>query len=138
MQKIILCLLLLSLVAAAPKVTLIAGGGPAPDGSPAKDAALHEPFAVDFDKSGNLFIAEYGGHSVRKISPDGLISTIAGNGQEGFAGDGGLSTKSQLAHPHSLVVAPNGDIYIADTGNRRVRRIDAQTSIITTFAGTGE
>lgn len=138
MRQSILSLMFLMLIAASPKVTLIAGGGTGGDGSQAKDAKLNEPFAVDFDKSGNLFIAEYGSHSIRKISPDGLISTIAGNGQEGFAGDGGPSNKSQLAHPHSLVVAPNGDIYIADTGNRRVRKIDAKTNIITTIAGTGE
>jgi DNA-binding beta-propeller fold protein YncE len=93
---------------------------------------------VSSDPSGNLFIVEMTGQRVRKVDSQGHLSTVAGTGQTGSAGDGGPARKAQFNGPHSLAVATNGDIYVADTWNNRVRKIDYQTDVITTIAGTGQ
>ena len=142
MRKLIVAaaVLLTSLAGAAraDKLVLVGGTGDGGDGGPATKAKLVAPFAVGSDAAGNLYLSEYEGQRIRKIAPDGIISTIAGNGTKGFAGDGGPATASQISGPHHLLVAPAGDVYIADTYNNRVRKIDGKTGIISTVAGTGQ
>jgi DNA-binding beta-propeller fold protein YncE len=125
-------------VVRAEKVVLVAGGGTKPDGSPATEAKLTTPFAVDFDKAGNLFFVEMTGQRVRKIDPKGILTTLGGDGEKGSGGDGGPAAKAQFNGMHHLAVAPNGDLYIADTWNNRIRKIDAKTGLITNFLGTGK
>lgn len=99
---------------------------------------VESPFGVDFDRDGNLYLVELTGHRVKKIDRSGNVTTIAGTGRKGEAGDGGPAAEAELNGPHALALAPNGDIYVADTWNNRVRRIEAKTGRIGTFAGTGE
>lgn len=122
----------------ADKLVLVAGGGTGKDGEPATKAAMGLPFGVAIDKQGNLFIADFSEHRVRKVDSKGVISTVAGNGNKGFAGDGGTATDGEFNGMHDLVVADNGDVYVADSYNLRVRRIDAKTGTLSTVAGNGE
>lgn len=101
-------------------------------------ADLRVPFGVDFDNAGNAYVVEYEGHRVLKIDAKGNLTTIAGTGVKGFGGDSGPAIKAQFSGMHGLAIAPNGDIYVADTWNNRVRKINPKTGIVTTFAGTGE
>ena len=122
--------------AADPVLTLVAG-------APAKDATplageFHEPFAIDMDAKGNLYICELVGGRVLKLDPKGKLTHIAGVGPgKAFSGDGGPAIKAQFNGMHNLVVMPNGDLLIADTWNCCVRKIAAKTNIITTIVGTG-
>ena len=84
-----------------------------------------------------MFFVELTGNRVRKIGPDGLVTTIAGTGRKGSGGDDGPAAKAELDGPHSLAVMNNGDILVADTWNNRVRKIDARSGRITNVAGTG-
>lgn len=122
-------------------ITTVAGistSGYSGDGGPAIAAQLYDPAGLAFDSNGNLFIADYFNHAVRKITvATGIITTIAGNGTTGYSGDGGLATLAQLSTPSGVAVDSKGDIYISDLGNRVLRRVDGATGIITTFAGTG-
>jgi sugar lactone lactonase YvrE len=95
------------------------------------------PFGMDADRNGNLFIVEMTGNRVRRLDTKGRLSTVAGTGEKGYSGDGGPAAAAQFNGMHNLAVAPNGDIFLADTWNRRVRKIDGTTGIITTIAGTG-
>lgn len=106
------------------------------DGGPAKAAQLAAPRGAAYDTAGNLYIADAGNSVVRKVSPDGTISTFAGTGVQGFAGDGGAASKAELDSPSGVAFAPDGSLYIADTGNRRIRVIRADGTIAT-FAGSG-
>lgn len=117
-------------------LVLVAGGGAKGEGTRAKEAKLTAPFGVDFDKSGALYLVEMTGHRVCRIGSDGLLAVVSGNGKEGFTGDGGPAASAQLNGPHSLAIAPNGDLYVADTWNHRVRRIDPKTNAISTVVGT--
>lgn len=135
---IVACCLLHVAPARADKLVLVAGGGTADDGNPAREAKLQAPFGVDFDRAGNLFLVEFTGHRVLKMDRRGVLRTIAGTGEKGYAGDGGPAAKAQFNSMHSLAVTPTGDIYVADTWNNRVRKIDGQTGEIRTIAGTGE
>lgn len=109
------------------------------DGGPATKAMLHCPGAVAVDRRGNLYIADTMNHRVRKVdAATGVISTIAGTGQRRYSGDGGLATKAALNEPVALAVDDRGNLYIADQSNNRVRRVDLNTGLITTVAGTGE
>ena len=119
-------------------VTTIAGSGNwgySGDGGPATEARLNHPFAVAADAAGNVYVAERGGHRVRKIDPSGVITTFAGTGQRGGGGDGGPATDTPLPRPLGLAVDSDGNVYVAS--ENRVRRIDGD-GIITTFAGTGD
>ncbi len=132
-----LAVLALASVAHAGKLALVAGGGSGGDGVPATQAKLHAPFAAALDAAGNMFIAEESGR-ILKVDAKGIFKTVAGEGGKGFSGNGGPAAKAQFNFPHNLIVAPNGDLLIADTLNSCVRKIDAQTGIVTAIAGTGE
>jgi hypothetical protein len=124
----------------AQKIVLVAGGGERePQGVPATQAQLKEPFGVDFDQAGNLYIVEMAkGQRVLKMDAKGGLTTLAGTGEKGGGGDGGPALKAQFDGIHNLAIAPNDDIYLADTWNCRIRKIDAKTGIVTSIAGTGE
>lgn len=108
------------------------------DGGPAINALMQYAIAVVIDAVGNLYIAEYGGNKIRKITMStGIITTIAGTGSAGYSGDGGLAVNAQINQPWELSVDANSNVYIADHLNARVRKVDAATGIITTVAGNG-
>jgi len=107
------------------------------DGGPATVAAMYAPRSVALDHEGRLLIADTNNHRIRRVDVDGTISTIAGNGAFGFAGDGKPAIEAMLAYPWGIAVAPDGDIVLGDYLNDRVRRIDAETGIISTVAGRG-
>ena len=108
------------------------------DGGPANGALLSAPIAVTFDRGGNLLITDSGNNRIRRVdAASGVITTVVGNGTGGFSGDGGLATAAQLRAPDEVAVDEEGDLYIADTGNVRIRRVDHATTIISTVAGTG-
>jgi streptogramin lyase len=127
---------------ATKRVTTIAGNGLKAykgDGGPAVDASLNMPHELLFDAKGDLYIAERDNHVIRKVDmKTGVISTAAGTGMRGFAGDGGPGVKAQLNQPHSIVLDRDGSILICDIGNHRIRRLHLDTGIIETYAGTGE
>ncbi len=128
------------LFAQAPNsIQTIAGTGSATfggDGGQAKLASLNIAVDVSTDRSGNLFIADQFNHRIRKIAPDGSISTVAGNGTMGFAGDGGPAVNAELNTPIGVFADNLGDIYIADVGNQRIRKVNP-SGTITTVAGNG-
>jgi uncharacterized protein (TIGR03437 family) len=106
------------------------------DGGPSTQARV-EPWAVAVDSAGNLYIADRSEQRVRKVTPAGTIATVAGTGQTGYGGDNGPATAAVLSTPNDVAVDRSGNLYIADAGNNRIRRVDAATGTITTFAGTG-
>ena len=108
------------------------------DGGPATEADLNDPYEVRFDSSGNMYFVEMLNAVVRKVDArSGVISTIAGTGEEGFSGDGGPATEATFRRPHSIALDGKGGLYIADIGNHRIRLVDLDSGIVTTFAGTG-
>jgi streptogramin lyase len=111
--------------------------GPTPDG-PAKGAPVNGPRALDFDHAGNLYLVLREGNAVYKIDPKMQIKRIAGTGAKGFSGDGGPALSALLNGPKGVSVSRSGAIYLADTENHVIRRVDAKTGIISTVAGTGE
>ena len=122
-------------------ITTVAGNGNAGfsgDGGPAISAQLaNPPGGVAVDASGNLYIADANNNRVRKVSTSGIITTVAGNGASGFAGDGGQATSAQLSQPQGVAVDSSGNLYIADSNNNRVRKVSVSTGVITTLAGNG-
>jgi DNA-binding beta-propeller fold protein YncE len=125
----------------ADQVTLVAGGN-GPDGGPANQARVTKPFGLIFDQAGNLYIGQFGakteGQLVRKVDTHGIITTIAGTGKVGSGGDGGPAINGEFNFIHDIVIGPDGNLYVADSFNRKVRKIDLKTGLLTTFAGTGE
>jgi len=120
-------------------ITTIAGtstAGFTGDGGQATSAQLNQPHNVALDAAGNIYIASYADHRIRKVSTTGVISTIAGTGTAGSAGDGGQATSAQLNLPVSVTLDPAGNLYISERGNHKIRRIDT-SGVITTYAGTG-
>src|SRR5208337_2263721 len=111
--------------------TGIAGFGG--DGGPASQAQLNQPEGVAVDASGNLYIADTDNNRIRKISPNGIITTVAGNGIAGFGGDHGPASQAQLNHPEGVAVDASGNLYIADTDNDRIREV--RNGVIVTIAG---
>ena len=102
----------------------------------ATNAQLDAPTGVAVDAAGNLYIADQDNNRIRKVSPDGTITTVAGNGSAGFSGDGGPATDASLNRPLALAVDATGGLLIADSGNQRIRRVDT-SGTITTIAGSG-
>ncbi len=118
-------------------ITTVAGPGDfGGDGGAAVAAWLRNPFGVAVDGSGNLYIADWSNQRIRKVDADGSISTVAGDGTEGYSGDGGAATAAQLSGPSGVAVDGSGNLYIADSGNQRIRKVDADGAI-TTVAGDG-
>jgi sugar lactone lactonase YvrE len=122
-------------------ITTYAGNGTASysgDGGPATAAELNGPITAGIDTAGNLFIADYNNHRIRKIDAlTGIITTVAGNGIGSYSGDGGAATAAELNGPYYVRVDAVGNMIISDDNNNRIRRVDAITGIITTIAGNG-
>lgn len=121
-------------------ITTVAGTGivgDRGDGGAATSAQLSAPSGITIDGLGNLYIADPQAGRVRRVDPTGVITTVAGSGTQGFGGDGAAATSAQLAQPRGVAIDGLGNLYVADTQNHRVRRIDAVTGVITTLAGDG-
>jgi sugar lactone lactonase YvrE len=106
------------------------------DGDAATEATLNQPYDVRFDGRGNLYIADVGNHRIRRVSPAGIISTVAGNGEPGYDGDGGPATSARLRGAYGVFAHVRYGLLIADSGNDVVRQVDS-TGTIRTIAGTG-
>jgi streptogramin lyase len=123
-------------------VTTVAGSGKKGydgDGGAANRALCNEPYEVRFDAAGDMYFVEMQNHLVRKVDAvSKKISTVAGMGRPGFGGDGEKATRARLKQPHSIALDGIGGLYIADIGNHRIRRVDLQSGIIETVAGTGQ
>lgn len=120
-------------------ITTIAGTGGrgfSGDGGLAINATFEELAAIDADSAGNVFLVDALNHRIRRIDSSGVISTIAGNGTAGFSGNGGSATAASLNRPYDVKRDASGNLYIADTNNNQIRKIDS-TGTITAFAGTG-
>ena len=113
------------------------GDGYSGDSGPATKAQLSKPFGLALDKKGNLYIADRENNRVRKVNPQGIITTVAGDGGFFFMGDNGPSYRASIAGPTGVVVDKNGILYIADRNNNRIRSVDTQ-GMIRTVAGTGQ
>jgi streptogramin lyase len=113
--------------------------GYAGDGGPAASALVDEPYEIAFDKAGDLFFCDRPVHVIRKVDhATHIISTIAGTGKEGYAGDGGPSAQAQFRQPHSIAFAPDGRLLICDILNFRIRSLDVVKGVIDRWAGSGE
>ncbi|MDI9319194.1 MAG: T9SS type A sorting domain-containing protein [Phycisphaerales bacterium] len=125
----------------AQAINTIAGIGSSSfsgDGGLATSAELAQPVAVARDGSGNVYISDQGNHRIRKITfSTGVISTIAGSSTFGYSGDGGAAVSAKLYYPAGIAVDGLGNVYFADQGNHRIRKITTSTGVITTIAGTG-
>jgi RHS repeat-associated protein len=120
-------------------ITTIAGTGvqgTSGDGGPAADAQLYQPRGIAVDDDGNIYFAEVGAHCIRKIAPNGIITTVAGTGSSGFSGDGGPALNAQLSNPSDVACDSSGNLYIADSYNNRIRMIDT-SGMIATISGSG-
>jgi len=113
------------------------GGFVTGDGGQALAAQIAHPSKVAIDSRGNYYFAELAANTVRRVAPDGVITTVAGNGQPGFSGDDGPATAAQLWEPQSVSVDASDNLFIVDRRNGRIRRVDANSGIITTVAGGG-
>ena len=122
-------------------ITTVAGTGTqgnTGDGFAATSAKLFHSCGVAVDTAGNIYIADGGNNKIRKVTKStGIITTVAGNGTAGYTSDGIAATSAELSNPYSVAVDINGNIYIADYGNHRVRKVTASTGLISTVAGTG-
>jgi type IX secretion system substrate protein/NHL repeat-containing protein len=119
-------------------ISTFAGGGSSGlgDGGPATAAGLGSPEGLCFDGAGNLYIADLGNNRIRKVNTAGIITTVAGNGTLGYAGDGGQATAAALQYPMGVSFDAIGNMYIADQSNDRIRRVST-AGIISTIAGNG-
>ncbi|MFO0952331.1 MAG: hypothetical protein U0835_14505 [Isosphaeraceae bacterium] len=126
---------------AQPLIRSAAGTGAkgfAGDGGPATKALLNNPFDVACDANGNLYFSDTFNHCVRRVERGtGQITTVAGSREKGFSGDGGPATSARMDEPYGVVIDRSGHMYIADRLNRRVRRVDGATGVMTTVAGDG-
>lgn len=123
----------------AGNISTYAGNGIAAyagDGGPATAASLHNPNRMTIDAAGNIFVADAGNNVIRKISTSGIITTVVGTGVAGFSGDGGPATAARMSQPLGVGFDANGNMYIADGFNRRIRKV-SPSGIISTIAGNG-
>jgi len=123
-------------VTAAGVISTVAGTGSGSslgDGGPATSASVSSPSAVAFDAAGNMYISDFA-NRIRKVTPAGIISTFAGSNTNAFAGDGGPATSASLSNPTGVAVDAAGNVYIGDTGNNRIRKVNP-AGIISTYAG---
>ncbi len=135
-----LILLTAALLAALPlraeKIVLVAGGTKDAVGVPALEAKLKEPFGVDFDRTGNLFIIEMAsGNRLLKVDAKGVLTHVAGTGKSAITGDGGPALQAEFNGPHNLAVLPDGNVLIGDTWGGRVRKVDMKSGTVTSLAG---
>jgi streptogramin lyase len=139
----VLLVLLVALVlprAPEPRIVNVAGTGEAGysgDGGPAVAARLSNPGGITRGPDGGLYICDTSNHVIRRVAPDGTISTVAGTGRAGYAGDGGVARLAELNEPYELRFDPGGSMYIVERLNHVVRFIDARNEAVTTIAGTG-
>ncbi len=128
--------------AAEGNIASVAGNGEpgfAGDGGPATEMQLSSPSDVAVDSMGNLYVADTGNNRIRKVDAEsGVVSTVAGSGERGFSGDGGSATDANLDGPSGVFVDSKGNVYIADEGNNRIRKVDAESGMVSTVAGSGE
>ena len=120
-------------------ITTVAGNGTndySGDGGAATNASLNSPGNVAVDAFGNLFVADGGNNRIRKVDANGIITTVAGNGNNDYSGDGGAATNASLSWPGGVAVDALGSLFVADSGNNRIREVDTN-GIITTVAGSG-
>jgi len=124
--------------AAKRALTIVAGSGTVQgDGGPAPAARLVRPTGLAWTPSGELLIADAGDHRVRRVDAEGRIHTVAGVGEPGDDGDGGPAVRAHLSGPEAVAADGRGTIYIADRGNRRIRRVDAKKDTISTWPQSG-
>ena len=116
--------------------TVAGGGSSLGDGGAATAALLSAPSGVAVDGAGNLYIADFNNHRIRKVNSAGVISTVAGTGTAGFSGDGGAATSAQLRNPQDVALDGAGNLYIVDTGDHRIRKVNS-AGVISTVAGSG-
>ncbi|MGZ3864782.1 MAG: NHL repeat-containing protein [Bacteroidia bacterium] len=140
--KIVLLIILLIIavsIASAQAIGTVAGNGISGyggDNGPVAAAELNHPIGIAFDKQGNAYVADANNNRVRKINPDGIISTFAGDSKPGYSGDGGPATLARLNYPSGVACDEAGNVYVADMENSVIRKIN-KDGIITTVAGTG-
>jgi hypothetical protein len=137
--SILLGFFLLPLFLQAQVIVTVAGNGVSGfggDGGPATTAALNAPYGVTLDDAGNLYICDNANRRVRKMTPTGIISTVAGNGTLGAAGDGGPATLAQIQGVHHVALDHSGNLYLADWDNHKVRKVTTD-GVIRTIVGTG-
>ncbi len=130
--------LLLAVPAWPAAVELFAGGGTGQPGVDAKQIQFIEPFGIAFDKAGNAYVIEFKGNRVVRIDRAGKTSLFAGNGKDGFGGDGGPASGALFHEPHGILINSKDEMFIADTHNNRVRKIDLGKNEVSTVAGNGE
>ncbi len=138
-MSIVACIMGIAIDSTAQTMRTIAGtntAGYSGDGGFATHAKIGSSWGVATDANGNLFVTDDDNNVIRKIRPDGTITTLAGTGYQGYSGDGGLAAGAALNYPSGLAVDAHGNVYVADNGNYVVRKIDT-LGIITTVAGTG-
>ena len=127
-----------SLTADAAKIVLVAGSGKNPPPSLATEVQLKGPFGVDWNSSGEFYIIEIAGHRIMKVDSKNNLTLVGGTGEKGSSGDNANARDATFNGMHSVIIGSDDSIFVADTWNNRVRKIDPKTNIITAFAGTGD
>lgn len=135
---VVLFILVLSATKPAVKIECLAGCGEGALGGPALGARLIEPFGVAFDKQGNWYICEYKGQRITRVDRKGIITLFAGMEKDSQGPEGPLATQLKFKDPHGLVISKDHQMYVADTMNHRLIKIDLKTGRATTVAGTGQ
>lgn len=127
------------LTLSAANVEWVAGGGDSPAGAAARQVKLVEPFAVAFDpRGGDWFVCEHKGERIVRVTHGGATALLAGSGEAGYAGDGGPAGAAAFRDPHGVVITRTRQMYVADTLNHVIRRIDLASGLLSTFAGDGQ
>ena len=138
MKKIFFIFIFFPFISGAQNVSLYAGGGASTsEGIPATEAYINDPAGGIFDKYGNYYFVEPLENTARKIDTNGIITTVAGTGAAGYNGDGIPATSAQLYVPNDISIDSSGNLFIADGGNNRIRKIDIATGLMSTVVGTG-